>query len=136
MTTLKSTRVRLRGESGQALVEFAFVMPVLVLILLAIIQFGGTYNHYISLTDGTRAGARKAVVSRSLADPVTAAKNAVKASAPALDPSKLAITVTPAPPWSLGQQITITATYPYSINLLGKIVNSGSLTSTTKERVE
>jgi Flp pilus assembly protein TadG len=136
MMGLKTTTFRLRGESGQALVEFAFVMPVLVFILLAIIQFGGTYNHYVSLTDGTRAGARKAVVSRALADPVTAAKDAVKASAPALNPAQLNITVTPAPPWTVGQQITVTATYPYSIDLIGIVVNSGNLTSTTKERVE
>jgi hypothetical protein len=32
--------------------------------------------------------------------------------------------------------VTVTATYPYSINLLGKIVKSGSLQSKTTERVE
>jgi hypothetical protein len=32
--------------------------------------------------------------------------------------------------------VTVTATYPYSISLLGWVVTSGSLTTTTTEAVE
>jgi hypothetical protein len=32
--------------------------------------------------------------------------------------------------------VTVTATYPYSISLLGVVVASGNLRSTTQERVE
>jgi hypothetical protein len=32
--------------------------------------------------------------------------------------------------------VTVTATYPYSISLLGMVVKAGSLSSTTTERVE
>ena len=32
--------------------------------------------------------------------------------------------------------MTVTATYPYSISLLGLVVASGNLKSTTQERVE
>jgi hypothetical protein len=32
--------------------------------------------------------------------------------------------------------VTVTASYPYSISILGMVVKSGNLTSTTTERVE
>lgn len=129
------TRLR-RNESGQALIEFTLIIPVLLFILLAIAQFGGLYNHYVTITDATRAGARAAVVSRQATDPVATAVQAVRNSAKELDQTKLSVTVTPAPPWTSGQEVTVTATYPYSIDLVGLVVKSGNLSSTTKERVE
>ena len=38
--------------------------------------------------------------------------------------------------WTIGSDVTVTATYPYSISLLGWVVKSGMLTTTMKERVE
>jgi Flp pilus assembly protein TadG len=127
---------RYRRDSGQALVEFTLLIPVLLFILFAIVQFGSLYNHYESITNGTRAGARMAVVSRLAGDPVGVAVQAVRDSAPQLNQSDLNVTISPAPPWTTGQQVTITATYPYSLDLFGFVVKSGTLTSTTKERVE
>lgn len=118
------------------MVELALVLPALVLILLAIIQLGMLYNHYVTLTDAARAAARVAAVSRSATDPIGAATQAARDSASDLDQSKLDVTVTPSLPWSNGGQVTVTTTYPYSINLLGLVVKSGTITSTTKERIE
>ena len=42
--------------------EFALALPILALLLFAVIQFGIVFNHYVTLTDATRAGARKAAV--------------------------------------------------------------------------
>ena len=38
--------------------------------------------------------------------------------------------------WAIGSDVTVTATYPYDINLLGWVVASGQLNTTMKERVE
>ena len=38
--------------------------------------------------------------------------------------------------WEHGESVTVRATYPYTINLLGFVVSSGNLTSETTERVE
>ena len=127
---------RIRRENGQALVEFTLLIPVLLFIVMAIAQFGGLYNNYVTITDATRAGARMAVVSRTATDPSAVAIQAVRDSAHTLDQSKLNVTVSPSPPWTAGQQITITASYPYALDLAGLVVKSGSLTSSTKERVE
>ncbi len=123
-----------RNENGQALVEFALVAPLLFLILFGIIQFGIAFMHSVTLTDAVRAGARKAAVSRSAADPTQATKNALLGAATDLDPSKVSTTVTST--WQSGSTVTVAATYPYQINLLGIVVASGDLHSTTTERVE
>jgi Flp pilus assembly protein TadG len=130
---------RARNENGQAMVEFALVLPILMALLLGIIQFGIVFNNYITLTDATRAGARKAAVSRFLGDQGVSAKAAVKSSAQGLDQKKLdpTISVTASPDWNTpGNEVTVSASYPYSINILGWTVKAGSLTSTTKERLE
>ncbi len=123
-----------RNESGQALVEFALVAPMLFLLLFGIIQFGIAFMNNVALTDAVRTGARKAAVSRSAADPTQATKSAVLGAADDLNQSKVSITVTS--DWVSGDNVTVTATYPYQINLLGIVVASGNLHSSTTERVE
>jgi Flp pilus assembly protein TadG len=116
------------------MVEFALVAPLLFLILFGIIQFGIAFMNNVALTDAVRAGARKAAVSRSAADPTQATKTAVLGAATDLDPAKVSINVTS--DWVSGDTVTVDATYPYSINLLGIVVASGNLHSSTTERVE
>jgi hypothetical protein len=38
--------------------------------------------------------------------------------------------------WQPGADVTVTGSYPYTINVLGFVVKSGKLTSQIKERVE
>ncbi len=51
------------------MVEFAMVLPILLVLVFGIIQFGIVFNHYLTLTDAVRAGARQAAVSRTLPRP-------------------------------------------------------------------
>ena len=50
------------------MVEFAIVLPILLVLVFGIIQFGIVFNHYLTLTDAVRAGARQAAVSRTLSE--------------------------------------------------------------------
>jgi Flp pilus assembly protein TadG len=129
----------LRTQDGQAAAELALVLPVLAALLLGIAQFGIVFNNYITLTDATRAGARKAAVSRFVGDRGTSAEAAVRAAASNLKqtgPGGLIVDVE-ATNWKVpGGEVTVTATYPYSIDILGWTVAGGDLTSTTKERLE
>ena len=52
----------MRGDKGTSLVEFAFVLPFLALLIFAIIDFGMTYNDYQALRSGVRDAARQAAV--------------------------------------------------------------------------
>jgi Flp pilus assembly protein TadG len=117
------------------MVEFALVLPLLLVVLFGIIQFGITYNHYLTVTDAARVGARQAAVSRTNADPVGSAVQAAKSSAADLDQGQLGVTVN-AGAWSPGSDVTVQVTYPYSISILGLVVKSGTLTSSTTERIE
>lgn len=110
------------------------VLPIILILLLGVIQFGIAFNHYMTVTDAARAGARKAAVSRQDPNRVNTTVAAVKASATNLDQSALGVTVSSA--WEHGSDVTVTASYPYSISLLGVVVQSGSLSSSTTERVE
>lgn len=49
-----------RHDRGAAAVEFALVLPVLLLILFGIIDFGRALNAQITLTNAARAGAQMA----------------------------------------------------------------------------
>ena len=139
---MTSKRHLIRNQKGQALVEFAIVLPILLLLVFGIIQFGILFNNYLTLTDAVRAGARQAAVSRTLSDQVGPAKNRVIQAAANLRLSDLDVTVTPHDPatgtqtFVQGGDVTVTGTYPYSINLLGLVVMSGRMTSQTTERVE
>lgn len=116
--------------------EFALVLPLLALLLFGVIQFGLVFHNYVTLTDAVRAGSRQAAVGRHLDDPKGAAEDRVRESAANLDQAKLDVDVTAPAVWEPGADVTVEATYPYSINLLGIVVASGDLTSKTTERVE
>jgi hypothetical protein len=51
-----------RGEDGAAAVEFALLLPLLVLLLFGFIQFGLAFNTRIQATNAAREAARQAVV--------------------------------------------------------------------------
>jgi len=51
-----------RTERAQSLVEFALVLPILLILVFGIIDFGMGIRSYISLTNATREGARFAAV--------------------------------------------------------------------------
>lgn len=54
------TRRSLRARAGQALVEMALVMPVLLLFVMALVNFGRGYLLAITLESAAREGARLA----------------------------------------------------------------------------
>jgi Flp pilus assembly protein TadG len=129
-------RFSLRNQQGQSMTEFALVLPILAMLLFGVIQFGIVFNNYITLTDAVRAGARKGAVSRRLSNPQGAVETTVRDAATDLKQSSLIVNVSPNPGWTANAEVTVNATYPYQISLLGLVVKSGRLSSTTKERVE
>jgi Flp pilus assembly protein TadG len=52
-------------EDGASLVEFALVLPVLVLLLFGMLDFGKAFNYWIDETHLANEGARWAVVNRN-----------------------------------------------------------------------
>jgi Flp pilus assembly protein TadG len=116
------------------LTEFALVLPLIAVLLFGVIQFGIVFHQYVTLTDAVRAGARQGAVGRHLSDPEGSVEDRVRESAADLDQSELSVSVTST--WEQGEDVRVSATYPYDISLLGFVVKSGNLTSTTTARVE
>ena len=122
------------SETGQTMTEFAMILPLLVVLLFGVIQFGIAFNNYVALTDAVRAAARKGAVSREASDPKGMCETAGYNAGGDLNSGSLDVTCVSN--WQPGSDITVTGTYPYSISLLGWVVKSGDLTTQIKERVE
>jgi len=74
----------LAKEKGASAVEFAIILPVLIMLVLGIVQFGVAYNKYISLTHAAREGARLAAVGAYEEDP-SGFEQKVRESAPSVE---------------------------------------------------
>lgn len=98
----------LRSERGSVAVEFALVLPILIAVLLGIMEFGRAYNAQITVTAAAREGARV----MSIQGAPAAARNAVLAASPALNPQLTndQVQVSPATCVS-GTNVTVTVTY-------------------------
>jgi Flp pilus assembly protein TadG len=127
---------RLEDDRGQTAVEFALITPVILVLLLGVIQIGMAFHDYITLTDAARAGARKAVVDRFSGETNAQLQQHVRDAAGDLNQTNLQVTVNLPVPLNSGNALTVTAKYPYAINLLGFVVASGNLSSTMTDRLE
>ena len=58
-------RKLVKKENGQAMVEFALVLPFLILILCGILDFGWLFFNQLSVQNACREGARVACVKSS-----------------------------------------------------------------------
>jgi Flp pilus assembly protein TadG len=139
----ETTRRRLRKHDGQAIVEFAIVMPFLVFLLFAIFQFGLAFHNYLAITDAARVGARKAAVSRTAANTCQEAKNAIQATVSATQWNVIQsrITCSPATPGAVGTSYTVSISYPFSIGLPAifgspRIAYSATMAASATERLE
>jgi hypothetical protein len=71
-------------ERGAALVEFALVLPVLMLLVFGAFEYGMFFKDYLTVSNTTRTGARVGSAAGSSADADYQILQAVKAAATAL----------------------------------------------------
>ena len=131
-----SNRMHLRQERGQSVAEFALVLPLMMLVLLGIVQFGMVFKQYITLTDAVREGARKAAVARHRTDRDSYARGAVVTAGGDLGSGFTTGNVSVTSTWNHGEDVVVRATFPFDINIIGIVVHSGTMSSTATERVE
>jgi len=72
----RAARPRGQRKTAAALVEFAVVAPVMVLLIMAIFEFGRTFMVMELLTEGARVGCRKGIIEGTSSDQI---KNVVTA---------------------------------------------------------
>ena len=64
MKLLRSSRARSRSENGSAMVEMALVLPILLLVLFGITEFGLVFVRYQVILSSAQEGARTASLFR------------------------------------------------------------------------
>jgi len=62
ITRTRGAGHRLRSAKGAELIEFALVLPVLLVVLGGILDMGFLFNNYAVITNAAREGARMAAV--------------------------------------------------------------------------
>lgn len=109
---LMNINLRLKSKKGQSLVETALIMPVIILILTGIIDFGMMFNNYIVVSNASREGARSAAVGATDAQ----IKTVVNTVTSTLDKNKITISISPAGTLrKKGDEVVVTVKYDYSL---------------------
>lgn len=73
-----------RGQRGQSLVEFALILPVFILLLAGMIDFGMGLYSYMTIQNAAREGARLGVTDCTATDCASAVTSKAQAGAPGL----------------------------------------------------
>jgi Flp pilus assembly protein TadG len=98
------------GDRGTAVVEFALVLPVLLLIVFGIIDFGRALDAQIQLTGAAREGVRLAALGYSDA----AVQAEVAAAAPELSGVTATVTASCAPGAGPAANAQVNVSYSFS----------------------
>ena len=150
---------RLGKEQGQSVVEFALILPLLLLLTTGVFIFGVAMNNYLQLTNAVSVGARAMAINAGVTkDPCATGSAAIIAAAPGLSSTNLTFTFTMganpavsgttcsststttgyAGELSTGPNVTVTATYPLNLSVYGKVFNANNavLSATSTELVQ
>ena len=150
---LERFRLVKRDERGAAIIEVAFCLPLLMLVMTGIFAFGVAINNYMILTNATAIGGQAIAVSRGTTpgnDPCSTAYTAITGAAPLLSSTSVSLSlVLNGAPYSgtscaaaaanmiQGATALVTATYPCSLGVYGRNVVPGcTLTSQIAEMIQ
>lgn len=95
-------------DQGQTLVETALVLPILLILLFALVDFGRGFYTWLLVTNAAREGARVAAVQ----SPQSAVENRIYEALGALDPAGLSISLTNIQ-GSRGQPVEVDLAYDF-----------------------
>lgn len=128
------------SESGTAAVELALLLPVLMIILFGVIEFGVAFYRQAILTNASREGARLGIVQSvpPIANAAVDAKIDAYLTAAGLNPATVTRN-TPVLTGGVGSNVVVTLTLPYTfvvLPALTSITPSINLVATTVMRHE
>jgi Flp pilus assembly protein TadG len=146
------TRVhsRLRtDDEGSNLVEFALILPMLLMFLTGIFSIGAAFEHHQALWQAVGIGAQQLSQSRDTSvDPCAEVFAAITGAAPSLIPGKIGLTLTMNGTGASGTScagsvsalklkepgsVTVQATYPCSVQVFGITVAPITCTATNTQ---
>ncbi len=97
-------------EKGQGLVEFALILPVFLVLLFALVDFGRGYQAWIEVTNASREGARVGAVGGTAAEIEARAR----AAAASLNPGSLSVSSTNVG-GTPGTSVVVTVRYNFAL---------------------
>lgn len=125
-----------RKAKGQSLVEFALVLPILLLVIFGLFDLGYAVFIKNMISNATREGARTGIIITKTDADIRARVNA---AAPGLNLTTAQIAISPSPNnRQFNEPITVTVTYTYVplTPVIGRITGSVPLSSTSVMIVE
>jgi Flp pilus assembly protein TadG len=129
----------LGGTSGQAMVEFALVLPLLVLLTISGVEFGLVVKDWINVTNSARVAGRAAAAARFSDGPgCTGVQAAVNSAmrAQGFQPSDASVSSSD-PNCDPGTQVTVTVHRPWNVSVpFLPFSPSGTIVSDVTEKIE
>lgn len=122
---------RQEREAGQATVEAALVLPLVVMMLLAVVQVGIVVRAQVLVTHAAREAARAAAVD---ADPGAAARAARAATS--LDANRIGVTVRGRDGPGSRVEVDVTYDVPTDLPLIGALIPDVTVHGEATMRVE
>lgn len=130
-------------ERGQSLVEFALVVPILMLVMFGIIDFGRAIYAYNTISNASRQAVRLAIVDQNVSNVESEAmQHSVGLGVTAADvdvafrqPGSMAVCVTPI---AIACEVEAVVRYQYvaATPIIGGVVGPIDMSSTSREPVE
>jgi Flp pilus assembly protein TadG len=126
----------MRSQKGQSLVETALIIPIILMLLFGIADFGRVFHVYLTLDHAGREAAREASVGSEDSE----IKLKIIDATSGLDKNKVGISITPLGKVNRvsGSEVTIKLTYPvdFLTPFIGQVIGTFNLEDTTVMRVE
>lgn len=140
----------LTEQDGGPLVEFAMVLPFMLLTLTGIFYLGVSLTLYLQLTNATDIGARQLSISRGqTSDPCSTVSSAIETAAPNITTSNITFsyvidgnsysgtTCTAAAPYMIqGKAAQVQASYPVHLGIYGVGWSTITLKAQTTELIQ
>ena len=122
---------RIRNQRGAALLETAITIPIVLLVCVAIFEFGRAYQTFQVLTNAAREGARASIIVANSDQQVTDTVRAYLTSGRLTDPASAVIVVNRAEPMGINSASRVTVSYPFNFIVLNPVAKLVVKTSTT-----
>jgi Flp pilus assembly protein TadG len=121
-------------QEGQALVEIALVLPLVLILFMAVLDFGQAVVAYNTVANGSRGGMRAAIVDQN----TTVIRAAALRQMTALNGDAASVLYVPCADPKIGCPASVTVTYPWRpiTPIIGGLIGPITLSSTTSMPME
>lgn len=129
---------RARAQRGQALIETALALPLVLLLSVSVFEFGRAFQHWQIVTNAAREGARLAVLPGTSDEAVISRVQAYLEGGRLAEPASASVDVVSNAEISIGEDTTVSAStvtvsYPFEFVVLQPVMRLFDRDATTGE---